>query len=103
MKMDYLEEKLSDVCLDILSDLRPRSIVDRKKFDFLYDLLDEINIALGSKEEINRKTVNNVVWIINQLETQTHYATGEKLDALKKELGTLLYKLLDGGLFKSFD
>lgn len=69
----------------------------------MYDLLTEIDVFLGNKQEISKKVVRPVIWVIDQLHTQTHYATGEDHDRVKSELDTLLNNLLSGGLFKSID
>ncbi|GED72116.1 hypothetical protein BRE01_58180 [Brevibacillus reuszeri] len=103
MTLNQLEKRLEDLCLEILCDLRPCSIVDRQKFDTLYNLFEEISVHLGTKTEISRRIVRNVFWIISQLQTQTQYATSEDFKKLNEELDTLMYNLHTGGLFKSID
>lgn len=83
-----------------MCDLRPQSIVDRKKFDDFYDIINKISDLLGNKEEINKRIVHSVLWVINQLNIQREYAKGAELDALNNELDTLLYILLNSGLFR---
>ena len=97
--MNALEKRIDDLCGEIIQDLRPRSIVDRNKFDELYKLIQEMNKKLSDSRNINRGVVGSILLVLFQLNTQTKFANEEKLRLISSELENMFIHILDSGLF----
>jgi hypothetical protein len=93
--MNQLIKNIEDIALDICTDLRPRSIIDKQKFNHLYELFKELKSFIVENKVlfIPNELIETLVYLSDGIIVQCNFSSNK--EHLISEWKTLNNNILD--------